>query len=55
MLSILIIAKKTEDTKKFTEKSTERVDENGVKYIVYEENPVSVDEDAEVYIFNPTI
>lgn len=34
-----------------TEKArTERVDENGVKYIIYEENSVDIDEDAEVNI-----
>jgi len=35
------------DVKNFTNAS-ERVDDNGVKYIVYEENPVEFDEDTEV-------
>lgn len=39
-----------EEPKMFTEKATERTDENGVKYIVYEENNVDIDEDAEVNI-----
>lgn len=40
----------TKETAKYTEKATERVDENGVTFIEYEENTVDVDEDAEVNI-----
>lgn len=46
----IIIGDKKDDTKKYTEKAVERVDTNGVKYIVYEENSVDIDEDAEVSV-----
>lgn len=53
----LKIGDKNEVTKQYREKAVERVDENGVKFIIYEENPIDVDENAEVnmYIFNLTI
>lgn len=44
------IDKEIGETNKITEKSYGRVNENGIKYIEYEENPVDIDEGAEVSI-----
>lgn len=49
-VSYHIIGDKKDDVQKYTEKAVERVDENGVKYIVYEEKSVDIDEDAEVSV-----
>lgn len=43
-----------EEPNKCIEKATEQIDENGIKYIVYEANTVDIDENAEVNIYIPT-
>lgn len=45
-----IIGENTVEATKFTEKTIERIDENGTKFIEYEENPIDIDVDAEVNI-----
>lgn len=40
-----------EEPNKCIEKATEQIDQNGVKYILYEENTVEIDENAEVNIY----
>jgi uncharacterized protein (DUF1330 family) len=44
------VDKKEKETNNYMEEVTEQVDKNGVKYIVYQENPVDIDADAEVNI-----
>lgn len=44
------IVKDKEETKMDIEKSTKRVDKNGIEYVMYEENSVDIDENAVVNI-----